>query len=279
MLSTRQKNTLARVAHRAVRGWRHLGGRPMQGVFVRDGLTWELDLNEGIDLAIYLLGKFEPETVRFYSQLIRPGFVVLDIGANIGAHTLPFARLVGPDGRVLAFEPTLSASAKLRRNVALNPGLAPRVEVFHAYCSNPRDAEIPPAIYSSWPLESRANLHDKHLGALQAVGEPQLIVLDELARQRPLDRIDFIKLDVDGNEIKVLHGCREILRRHHPAVIAEIVPYLMAELGHDMEEFWRPFRENGYRMRTLERAKEIPLETKYFEDHYPRYASVNVLLT
>jgi FkbM family methyltransferase len=278
MLTTRQKNHLARLANRAVKTWRTAVGQKMQGTFRRGDLTWDLDLNEGIDFAIFLLGNFEPETVRFYSKLIRPGATVLDVGANIGAHTLNFARLVGPSGHVLAFEPTESAFRKLERNLSLNPALRDRVRLHHAFCSNPADAQIPAEIYSSWPLHEQPGLHQQHLGSLQSVGEPDLIVLDDLARRLPLDRVDFIKLDVDGNEIKVLRGCREILARHHPMVIAEIVPYLMAELNLDMEDFWQPFRENGYRMRTLERAAEIPLETRYFEDHYPRYASVNVLL-
>jgi FkbM family methyltransferase len=54
---------------------------------------------------------------------VKPGNAVLDIGRNIGAHTLPLAHLVGPHGRVIAFEPTAYAIRKMRANIALNAGL------------------------------------------------------------------------------------------------------------------------------------------------------------
>jgi hypothetical protein len=72
----------------------------------RRGIRWDLDLAEGIDLSIYLLGAFEPRLVGAYRKLIRPGACILDIGANIGAHTLQFAQLVGDRGKVVAYEPT-----------------------------------------------------------------------------------------------------------------------------------------------------------------------------
>ena len=98
---------------RSAWGRRLVGGGP-ELVTSRQGLTWQLDLREGIDLSIYLLGRFEPSTVRCYTRLVNPGDVVLDVGANIGAHTLPLARLVGEAGRVIAFELTRYAFLKLQ---------------------------------------------------------------------------------------------------------------------------------------------------------------------
>lgn len=278
MLTTKQKIGLARTANGVVRFWRSLCGKKMRGQFQRSGLNWQLDLNEGIDFSIYCLGSFEPKTVSFYSQLVASGHIVFDVGANIGAHTLHFARLVGNTGQVYAFEPTISALRKLEDNLTLNPTIRPQVQTFHAFCSNPADAAIPTAIYSSWPLRAESELHPNHLGSLQAVGEPQLIVLDELVSRLNIPRVDLIKLDVDGNEIKVLRGCKETIRRYHPKVIAEISPYTVEENGYDMEEFWSVFRANGYRMRTFDSTKEIPLETDYFRRTYPQFSSVNVLL-
>src|SRR5919198_4875634 len=85
-----------------------------------DGAMYELHLDEMIDLALYLQ-QFEPDVRDTIRKLTAPGMTVLDIGANIGAHTLLFATLAGPGGRVVAFEPTDFAFAKLRRDVELNP--------------------------------------------------------------------------------------------------------------------------------------------------------------
>src|SRR5271170_1360120 len=98
-LRTKDKIRLARTASIMV-GWaRWLGGSKDLVEVRRDGLRWQLDLREGIDFSIFLLGVFERSSVNVYRRLIRPGDVVLDIGANIGAHTLQFARLVGGAGR------------------------------------------------------------------------------------------------------------------------------------------------------------------------------------
>jgi len=71
----------------------------------RRGLMWSLDLSEGIDFSIYLLGAFERSTTITLEKLVKPGDVVFDLGANIGAHTVVLAQLVGGAGQVLAFEP------------------------------------------------------------------------------------------------------------------------------------------------------------------------------
>src|SRR4051812_4172311 len=98
---------IARALYRFVRAGRALAGRRSDGQkVVRDGIAYELDLSQGIDFAIYLGGIFERDTARALARLVEPSSLVLDIGANIGAHTLRLAKLVGPHGRVLAFEPT-----------------------------------------------------------------------------------------------------------------------------------------------------------------------------
>ena len=117
MFSVRQKLFIARLLNRSLRLLRGLLGRDMHVRCRRRGINWDLDLNEGFDLSIYLLGAYEPRSLNAYRPLIRPGFVVFDIGANIGAHALHFAQLVGEHGRVYAFEPTRFALEKLRQNL------------------------------------------------------------------------------------------------------------------------------------------------------------------
>jgi hypothetical protein len=112
MLSTKSKIFIARVLLKPVIATRSLFRLPSSVITTRRGLTWSLDLTEGIDLAIFILGGFELKTLRRYKKLIREGDVVLDIGANVGSHTLPLAQLVGHAGKVFAFEPTAWAFEK-----------------------------------------------------------------------------------------------------------------------------------------------------------------------
>ncbi|MSO73187.1 MAG: FkbM family methyltransferase, partial [Rhodospirillaceae bacterium] len=116
-MKTRTKILIAAMLSRAVRGLRRLLGAGRVGEFDRGGFRWRLDLGEGIDFSIYLLGSFEPITLGACRRLINPGDTVLDIGANIGALTLPMARMTGEAGKVYAFEPTAYAFEKLRANL------------------------------------------------------------------------------------------------------------------------------------------------------------------
>src|SRR6202165_5901393 len=109
-MKTAHKIGAARVIYHAVHAGRTLLGRTDQEIVVRDGVTYELDLSQGIDFAIYLGGMFERSTAVALAKLTEPSSLVLDIGANIGAHTLHLASLVGLNGRVMAFEPPVFRS-------------------------------------------------------------------------------------------------------------------------------------------------------------------------
>ena len=128
-MQTRTKIYLARCLALLLLFLRYLFGKTNNVVVKRRGINWALDLKEGIDLGIYLFGGFELDTISCYKQFIRPGDVVLDVGANIGAHTLVFADLVGGNGKVYAFEPTSYAVNKLTVNAKLNRSLAERVTI------------------------------------------------------------------------------------------------------------------------------------------------------
>lgn len=228
MLSVRQKLVIARLANRMLRALRRAAGRDMRARCRRGGLEWALDLDEGIDLSIYLLGAYEPRTVRAYEKLIRPGAVVFDVGANIGAHTLHFARLAGPAGRVVAFEPTDYACAKLRANLALNPDLAGRISLEQLFLVAERSVAAPAVVAASWPVTAAAG----DLNAWQARSErstPQAMTADDFCAQAGIDRIDFVKLDVDGHEYSVLQGFRATLARFRPPILIEIAPFIYDE--------------------------------------------------
>ena len=221
-LATRHKIKIARVLSLCVRGFRAgLGQSGGIAEVTRKGITWRLDLREGIDLYIYLLGVFEWMTVRAYSQLIKPGDVVLDIGANIGAHTLQFARLVGPSGHVYAFEPTQFAYDKLTRNISLNSRLAPTITAAQAMLVADSSAALAPEIYSSWPLRGETSAHGEHGGMLKSTSGAVTTTLDAAIARLGIDKVDFVKLDVDGHERDVLEGWTTIAK-FNPKILLEL---------------------------------------------------------
>ncbi|MCB1103223.1 MAG: FkbM family methyltransferase [Cephaloticoccus sp.] len=279
MLKTKQKMQLARLVQVIVQAARRVAGRGTTTQVRRRGVTWALDLREGIDFSLWLLGAFEPETISCYQRLIHPGDVVLDIGANIGAHTLHLARATGPQGRVIAFEPTDFAFAKLQRNVGLNPELAARIHCLQLMLVA-READGSPTedLYSSWPLDTAdANRHHLHQGRLMTTAGARARALDLVVAELGLERIDCIKLDIDGAECAMLRGAADSLRRWHPAIVMELAPYVLEEKGSSLAELVGILRYYGYRLYDATSGEPLPEEVSQLNAQIPAGASLNVV--
>jgi FkbM family methyltransferase len=274
-LPTVQKLALARQLSRVVRLLRRAAGLPAAVRVRRRGIEWSLDLTEGIDLSIYLRGCFEPSTVKTCERLLRPGSIAIDVGANIGSHTLPMARLVGNGGHVYAFEPTLYGLHRLRLNLSLNPVEAQSVTLVHAYLTDDLDATVPDAIPSSWPLEVRAGLHALHRGRPMPTGEAAAMTFDRFVVAQGLQRVDFMKIDVDGGEAAVLAGARETIMRCRPALIVEFAPQTHADQA--ITAIVDLLRAMNYRLHDLGRRNILPLDAHALSRRIKVGSSINVL--
>ncbi|MCA1733334.1 MAG: FkbM family methyltransferase [Acidobacteria bacterium] len=164
MLSTATKVRLARLIVSALLG---AGVAPVRRIR-RRGIRYEIDFREGIDLSLFLFGTFQRHILRTIRRVVPPDGTILDVGANVGAITLPAAAHVA-EGRVYAFEPTDFAWRKLQRNLVLNPQLASRVTPVRSFVAAEETAESSLVAYSSWPMlvEEGAELHPIHKGAAQ----------------------------------------------------------------------------------------------------------------
>jgi FkbM family methyltransferase len=278
-LNTKTKMRIAATLSRGVRLARRVGGASDDIVTARRaGARWRLDLREGIDFSIYFLGAFERSTARAMRRLVGPGMTALDIGANIGAHTLGLARLVGERGKVYAFEPTAYAFAKLRQNLTLNPELEARVTAEQVMLTDRNNGTVEAQIYSSWPLfESSGKLHPKHLGRPESTLGSRAARLDDYLGSAAVERIDFIKLDVDGFECHVLGGGMDALKRSRPVILMELAPYVLTERGRSLEELLDILRAARYRLSDLDRNAALPMGAAQLRTLVPDGASVNVV--
>lgn len=275
MLNTRAKLAIAKIIHRmatAVPGV--IGHGEIEAT--RAGLHWSLDLGEGIDFAIWLLGAFERSTVAAYSRLLRPGMTVIDVGANIGAHTLRFAQLVGPTGRVVAVEPTAWAVRKLRKNLSLNRELAARVHVHQTMLLAKPGDRLEDKLHASWPLHGRDVEPDLRAQTKETTGA-KAQTLDDLARSENLERIDFIKLDVDGHEGAVLRGGLNVLRQQKPIMVVELSPYQLEMKDDHFEDLLSLFGECNYSLHDLRSGRVLPRDPCMLAKEIPARGSINVV--
>jgi FkbM family methyltransferase len=156
-------------------------------------------------------GEFSELECQTFARLIKPGQTVFDVGANIGAHTLAFARLVGAKGLVAAFEPQRDVFQMLCANVALN-GLA-RVWTIWAACGRELGQVHVPL------LDHRAL---NNVGGLSLVDSPA----GESVPVMPLDEVGtsachFIKIDVEGMEREVIAGAHKTIAKWRPILYVE----------------------------------------------------------
>lgn len=207
------------------------------------GSTYELNLGETIDVALYL-GQYERDVDAALRRYCRPGMIVLDIGANIGAHTLPIGRLVTRSGAVYAFEPMMFAFRKLSRNVSLND--AAHIHPVHAALGEVPAEGLVLNYRSSWQTTGGRG---DHASAVDVVR------LDDWCRAQGVDDVGLIKIDVDGNEFAAFSGGAELLRRCHPVIVMEAVS------PHFARDDRNPFlllQRLGYRFYDAKSGSEFP---------------------
>jgi FkbM family methyltransferase len=277
ILTTKTKIALAGLAYRAIAMGRAVRGKDDSATVERGGIKWGLDLREGIDFSIYLLGAFERSTVRTLQKLAIPGSVVFDIGANMGAHTLGLARSVGPTGRVFAFEPSDFAFAKLKHNLALNPELESRTRAYQILLAEEIGAQLPPTIYASWPLLANEPVHPKLRGRLSTTSSASVNTLDAFVESQSINRLHLIKIDVDGHEYPVLKGGAKTLARFQPTLLMEMSPYVQDEYSHGFCALVALLQETGYSLEDAGTGKTVPLTVDELRSLIPDGAGINVV--
>ena len=277
MTGTKTKIALARIAYQSIARARKVCGLGHEVVARRGGLYWKLDLREGIDLAIFLFGAFERATVAACRRHLRPGDIALDIGANIGSHTLHLARDVGPHGRVFAFEPTTFAYRKLLENIAMNPDVASRITAEQIMLVGPGASRLEPELYSSWPLTSDERVHAEHRGRLMSTTGARAVSLDAYLLSARVPSLALIKLDVDGHECSVLRGAAGTIARFRPRIIMEIAPYVLREVGHELGDLVQLVGSLGYTFRNQTTGAALPRDAAGLRALIPEGAGVNVL--
>ncbi len=208
----------------------------------RHGFRFAFDLGRYLDRTIYYHGSFEGHDVRAARALVPAGGVALDAGANIGWWTLHLHRWVGPGGRVLAFEPDASERARLERNLALNR--AENVAVFGQAVSD--------AVGRVW-LSPTFDGGTTHIvdDAASASGAVDAVTVDAVVEREGLTRLDFMKCDIEGAEMRFLAGAGDTLRRFRPTLMMELFEPNLRQFGTSRAEMAARLRELGY---TLHRA-------------------------
>ncbi len=165
------------------------------------------------------LESIDPPLLGLAMDLIKPGAVVWDIGANLGLFSFAAAGLAGREGKIFAVEPDTYLVGLLRRSSRLRNSHAAPVEVIP--CAVADTLSLATFNIANWARASNflAGYGSSQAGGVRESQRVLTITLDWLATQIPLPNL--IKIDAEGADLRVLEGASELLRRHKPTLIFE----------------------------------------------------------
>ncbi len=220
-------------------------GHPVERVFrTRHGFSMALDVSEWLGRHVYATGEYEGPTTTVFVDRISAGDTVVDVGANAGYFTCLAAVLTGTRGHVVSFEPFPQVSERLRSNVRLNR--FSNVDLVNVALSNTT-------------TEATLNLGPSHhlgvssLAPLDGSTESiPVVVRTGDAMLASMERVDFIKVDVEGAEAAVLEGLAGTLKRWRPDLVVEITPSYLQRFGSSVAVIERQISQLGYKMFQIE---------------------------
>lgn len=237
-------------------------------VAVGHGVQMEADLRTVLGLGLYRRGVCDPEVVLL-ERLLDEGDVFVDGGAHVGTFALVAAQLVGPSGRVVAFEPARRAADVLVTNIARNGfawlelrrcavtdlvGETEFVEIRGAAAGF--SALIPPATLEGEAYKVRTTSLDVALGDIT---------------------VDFLKLDLEGAEARALRGAEKLLSRARPHLLIEIEGAHLQRQQSSAEDIDSVLRAHGYTL--WEQIGRAPLRLRRLAHASERSESANVFAT
>jgi FkbM family methyltransferase len=213
------------------------------------------DLNTALGLTLYRYGIMDAE-MALVRRLLSPGDVFVDGGANVGLYTLVAAHAVGPQGQVIAFEPSRNTRQILTRNIALNAyhWVRARAEALDAkqgersFVARQGDG----AGLSSFAPHEVATGDETHVVTTTS--------LDEATRALERMRVAVIKLDLEGAEFGALRGSTALLRDGSPDIVIELEDAHLRRQGASRAEVFELMTSFGYRFyRVLHNDRGEPI--------------------
>jgi FkbM family methyltransferase len=183
-----------------------------------DGLVMAVEPNLRSIVTTVLIGEgdwFEAE-MEFWRDRLQPGMTVIDVGANVGVYTFSAAHRVGKTGKVIAIEPFSGCVSCLQETCRINQ--LEWVEV-HGAAASDRPGKLRLSIHEASELNEV--LADDEIPKTGKIEEVPCITLDSLIEEEHLTQVDWLKIDAEGHEMKVLEGSDRLLQEFHPAILYE----------------------------------------------------------
>tara|TARA_B100000586_G_C20074843_1_gene412538 strand:- start:285 stop:1127 length:843 start_codon:yes stop_codon:yes gene_type:complete len=195
--------------------------------------------NDGLALSIFKI--YEPNQTEIVKKYVHEGDIVIDIGAHVGYYTLLMAQLVGKNGKVYSFEPDPVNFQLLKKSVEIN-GFE-NVVLIQKAVSNITDKV---KLFLGDNDSAINRIYDAKLGDAKESIDVESIRIDEYFKEND-ELINFIKIDSEGSEVKIINGMKQFLSRNQELVMmTEFFPFLIKKSGDEPNQYLKSLEKSGF---------------------------------
>jgi FkbM family methyltransferase len=205
-----------------------------------------------VSLGLISRGKYENNETKIFMDLIKPGMIVLDVGANIGYYSLVSAKIVGNKGKVYAFEPEPNNFNLLLKNIKVN-NYENIIPVNMAASNKNGNAQL----FLDKNNFGNQSLASKNVPECRGVIAIKTITLDKYFKDIIKNKnMDIIKMDAQGAEGMVLEGAKNILKKN-PIIITEFSPIALKNMGTSPQKMLENIRKLNYKLFIIHEKENI----------------------
>lgn len=205
----------------------------------------KVDLSKYLGHSIFWRGAHDWSTIFVLKNFVKNDDVIFDIGANIGEYTLYAASLINSNGKVYSFEPVQSVFNTLKQNVDLNSHLRNKIICINKGLGN-KKAILPIYDEQNNINEGLFSIHQKNFIQSKKIQDIEIDTLDNFVNENSIDKIDFIKIDVEGNELYVLQGAESCLKKLQPKLLIEMSEKNFNAAGYTKQNIFNFLESLGY---------------------------------
>jgi FkbM family methyltransferase len=226
-----------------------------------DGYVFPVDRGTLLGWSVHFFGTYEPEVQTEIRRHLKPGAIAIDVGANVGWHTLLMAARAGSTGRVYAFEPNDSTRRRLVSAVEANDLAQVTVDrraVADLVGAGGFQAPLAGHVWDGTgrliasPAQDRREGRERQEGQEGQTTRIACTTLDAFVAERQIKRLALVKIDVEGWELSVLRGARHVLSALRPVVVFEYDPAYVSRSGGAAEDLTRCWSDADYELFALD---------------------------
>lgn len=203
------------------------------------------DISKYLGYKIYWRGAHDWNSILALKKFIQKDDVVIDIGANAGEYTLFAASFLNENGKVIAFEPVQKMFNELNENIQLNPHLKNKIIPIKKGIGNQKNI-LPIYDETGSTNEGLFSLHKNNFQHAKIIEEIEIDRLDNIIPQLGINKVDFIKIDVEGNELFALQGALEIIDKFHPKLMIEMSKKNFQAAGYNSSDIFQFLLNKNY---------------------------------